>query len=46
MERGREEQGLMEGGESGGLMEGRECWGWGMSPCVCGEAGTSSVGVL
>ena len=34
----------MEGGESGGgLMEGRECWGWGMSPCVRGEAGTSSV---
>ena len=24
-------------------MEGRECWGWGMSPCVRGEAGTSSV---
>ena len=24
-------------------MEGRECRGWGMSPCVCGEAGTSSV---
>ena len=44
MERGREEQGLMEGGESGGgLMEGRECRGWGMSPCVRGEAGTSSV---
>ena len=38
MERGREEQGLMEGGEcGGGLMEGRECWGWGMSPCVRGE---------
>ena len=34
----------MEGGESGGgLMEGRECWGWWMSPCVCGEAGSSSV---
>ena len=28
----------MEGGEcGGGLMEGRECWGWGMSPCMCGE---------
>ena len=34
----------MEGGEcGGGLMEGRECWGWWMSPCVRGEAGTSSV---
>ena len=34
----------MEGGESGGgLMEGRECRGWGMLPCVRGEAGTSSV---
>ena len=34
----------MKGGESGGgLMEGRECWGWWMSPCVRGEAGTSSV---
>ena len=44
MERGREEQGLMEGGEGGGvLMEGRECWGWWMSPCVRGEAGSSSV---
>ena len=43
MERGREEQGLMEGGESGGgLMEGRECWGWGVLLCVHGEAGTSS----
>ena len=43
-ERVREEQGLMKGGESGGgLMEGRECWGWWMSPCVRGEAGTSSV---
>ena len=30
----------MEGGEGGGeLMEGRECWGWGMSLCMCGEAG-------
>ena len=44
MERGREEQGLMEGGEGGGgLMEGRECWGWWMSPCVRGEAGSLSV---
>ena len=34
----------MEGGESGGgLMEGRECSGWGMLPCMHGEAGTSSV---
>ena len=34
----------MKGGESGGgLMEGRECWGWWMSSCVRGEAGTSSV---
>ena len=24
-------------------MEGRECWGWGMSLCVHGEAGTLSV---
>ena len=47
MERGREEQGLMKGGESGGgLMEGRECWGWWMSLCVRGEAGTSSIVVL
>ena len=38
MERGREEQGLMEEGEcGGGLMEGRECWGWGISLCVCGK---------
>ena len=38
MERGREEQGLMEGGEcGGGQMEGRECWGWGMLPCMRGE---------
>ena len=25
------------GGVWWGLMEGRECWGWGMSPCVRGE---------